>query len=55
MRHDVSSVTRSYLPVPKSANKNKRLLIKENVTLDLFPIVFEEHSLKKVAYLEKLA
>ena len=26
------------------ANKNKRLLIKENVFLDLFAMVFEEHS-----------
>ena len=29
------------------ANKNKRLLIKENVFLDLFAMVFEEHNLKK--------
>ena len=29
------------------ANKNKRFLIKENVFLDLFAMVFEEHNLKK--------
>ena len=31
------------------ANKNKRLLINENVFLDLLAMVFEEHDLKKVA------
>ena len=31
------------------AKKNKRLLINENVFLDLFAVVFEEHNLKKVA------
>ena len=29
------------------AKKNKRLLIKENIFLDLFLMVFEEHNLKK--------
>ena len=29
------------------ANKNKRLLIKENVFLDLFAMVFEEHNFQK--------
>ena len=37
------------------ANKNKRLLIKENVVLDLFAMVFEEHNLKKVAYFGKMS
>ena len=31
------------------ANKSKRLLVKENVFLDLFAMVFEEHNFKKVA------
>ena len=29
------------------ANKNKRLLIKENIFLDLFLMVFEEHNFKE--------
>ena len=37
------------------ANKNKRLLIKENAVLDLFAMVFEEHNLKKVAYFGKMS
>ena len=35
------------------ANKNKRLLIKENAVLDLFAMVFEEHNLKKSSILWK--
>ena len=31
------------------ANKSKRLLVKENVFLDLFAMVFEEHNFTKVA------
>ena len=34
-------------PLYITATKNKRLLIKENVFLDLFAMVFEEHNLKK--------
>ena len=39
------------LPEPRPlyiiANKNKRLLIKENLFLDLFAMDFEEHNFKK--------
>ena len=35
------------------ANKNKGLLIKENVVLDLFAMVFEENNLKKSSMLWK--
>ena len=34
-------------PLYITGTKNKRLLIKENVFLDLFAMVFEEHNLKK--------
>ena len=34
-------------PLYITATKNKRLLIKENVFLDLFAMVFEERNLKK--------
>ena len=47
MSPDKSSVTRLYQPVPKSANKNKQLLIKENIFFDLFATVIEEHTWKK--------
>ena len=49
LREMTSPNQKDQRPLYIVANKSKRLLVKENVFLDLFAMVFEEHNFKKVA------